>query len=73
MFGPRQPCDLLIGADRYDAVALNRHRLRDRKALIDGDDFAVREDQIRRRLLRTQHSREQDQHKRGQKVEDRRM
>ena len=49
---PGEPRDLLVGADRHDAVAPNRHRLRDRKPLIDGDDFPVRQDQIGRGRLR---------------------
>jgi hypothetical protein len=44
----------LVGAYRYDAVPLDSHGLCDGKALIDGNDFPIREDHIRRRLLRTQ-------------------
>jgi hypothetical protein len=45
---------LLIGADRYDAIAPDRHRLCDGKAFVNGYDLSVRENQIRRRLLREQ-------------------
>ena len=55
---------LLVGAHRHDPVALDGHRLRDRKALIDGDDFPIREDQIRRWLLGKQHARDREQHSR---------
>ena len=43
---PGQPGDLLVGADRHDAVAADRHRLRDREAIVDRDDLPVRQDQI---------------------------
>ena len=45
----------LVGAHRHDAIAFDSHRLCDSKALIDGNNFPVREDQIRRRLLRPQY------------------
>ena len=51
---PREPGHVLVGADGDDAVATDRHRLRDREALVDRDDFPVGQDQVRRGLLRTQ-------------------
>ena len=44
---PREPADLLVGADRHDAVAADRHRLRDREALVDRDDLPVGQHQVR--------------------------
>ena len=43
---PRHLRDVLIGADRNDAVPANRHRLRDREGVIDGDDLSVRQDDV---------------------------
>ena len=40
--------DVLVTADRDDTVAAHSDRLRDREPLVDGDDLAVRQDQIRR-------------------------
>ena len=48
----RKSRDLLIGARRHDAIAPDRHRLRDRKPLVDRDDLPVGEDQIRLRAQR---------------------
>ena len=51
----RRPFELLdIGgaADRDDALALDRKRLGDREAVVDGDDLAVEEHGVRRRLRR---------------------
>ena len=59
--GAREPSHLLIAANRYDVVALDRNRLCDRKALVDGDDFAIRENQVRRRLLRAEQARDREQ------------
>ena len=42
----RKPRDVLIGAHRDHAVAPDRHRLRDREAVIDGDDLPVRENHV---------------------------
>ena len=44
---PGKTVDLLIRADRDDLVAANRNRLSDREPLVDGDDLAVRQNQIR--------------------------
>src|SRR5262245_42596920 len=41
--------DVLVTADRHDTVATHSDRLRDREPLVDGDDLAVRQDQIGRR------------------------
>ena len=43
--GPASCVDLLVGADRDDALALDGDRLRDREPLVDGDDLAVGEDE----------------------------
>ncbi len=51
---PRQPGHRLVGAYRHDTIAFNGYCLRNRKTLIDGDDLPIRENQIRRRLLRAQ-------------------
>jgi len=42
---------LLIAAHRQEAVTFDGNRLSDREALIDANDFAVRQNQIRRALL----------------------
>ena len=46
VFGPASRAMSWLVADRQDAIAPDGHGLRDRKAFIDGDDFAVQEDQI---------------------------
>ena len=49
---PRQARNLLVRADGDDTLAPDRYGLRDREAIVDGDDLAVREDEIRGWLLR---------------------
>ena len=51
MRGPASRLDLLIGPDGDDPIAADGDGLRNREALVDGDDLAVRQDDIRRRLL----------------------
>ncbi len=50
IYGPRlrtsELIDIRIGADRDDALAADRQRLRDGKAVVDGDDLAVDENEI---------------------------
>ena len=49
------PASLAIScarADRHDAIAADGDRLRDREAIVDGDDLAVREHQVRGRAGR---------------------
>ena len=50
----RQSSDVLIGANGHDAIAANRNGPRDRKAVVDGDDLSVRQDQVGGELLRSQ-------------------
>ena len=47
----RQPRDVLIGADRDDAIATDRDRLCDRELIVNGDDLPVRQDRVGSRLL----------------------
>jgi len=47
-----QPRDVLIGADRDDAVAPNGHGLRDRELVVNGDDLSVRQDRVCGRACR---------------------
>ena len=49
-----KPAHVLIGPDCDDPIAGNGDGLRDGEALIDGDDLAVREDEIGLGLLRVQ-------------------
>src|SRR5271166_2198755 len=49
---PGEPRDVLIAADRYKAVASNRDCLRDAEPIVDGDDLAVSQNDVGRRLLR---------------------
>jgi ABC-type Fe3+/spermidine/putrescine transport system ATPase subunit len=44
---PRQARDVLVGADGDEAIASNRHGLRDREPIIDGDDLSIRQDDVR--------------------------
>ena len=39
-----EPADVLVRADRHDPIGADRHRLRDREAIVDGDDLAIRQD-----------------------------
>ena len=48
----RQPRDVLVGADRDDAVAAHGHGLRDRELVVNGDDLSVRQDRVRGRACR---------------------
>jgi hypothetical protein len=50
----REPRHLLICADSHNAIVMNSYRLRDRKAVVDGDNFPVRKDEIGCGRLRTQ-------------------
>ena len=49
--GAGELCDLLAGSDRDDAIAFDGDSLSDREALVDGDDLAVGEEEIRCRTL----------------------
>ena len=53
----RELGNLWTGADRHNAVAPDSYRLSNRKTLVDGDDFSVREYEIRSGLLRTNKNR----------------
>ena len=44
--------NLCTAANRHKAIAPDGHGLGNRKALVDGDDFSVRENEIRSGLLR---------------------
>ena len=44
--------DLGIAADRENALALDRKRLGDREPIVHGDDLAVEQHDVRRRLRR---------------------
>jgi len=44
--GARHLRDLLVGADRDDAIAFDGDRLRDRELVVNRDDLAVGENQI---------------------------
>jgi hypothetical protein len=52
--GRRQLQDLRIGPHCHDAIAADGDRVRQCEALVDGDDLSVREDDVRRWLLRGQ-------------------
>jgi hypothetical protein len=44
--------DLRVAADREDALALDRQRLGNREPVVHGDDLAVQQHDVRRRLRR---------------------
>ena len=49
--GPGEPRDVLVRPDRHETIASDRHRLRDRKSVVHGDDLAVCENHVDTRLL----------------------
>src|SRR5206468_11434731 len=64
--GPGEFRYVRIRADGDEPAAFHGHGLYDRETLIHRDDLAVRQDQIRRRLLRAnddRSARDQHQHK----------
>jgi hypothetical protein len=48
----RMPGDFLVAANGNDPIAADGDGLRDREALVNGDDLAVRDDEIGRQPLR---------------------
>jgi hypothetical protein len=65
--GRRQLRHFSVRADRDDTVAADRNGLRQREALVDGDDLAVRQDHVGRWLLRWQGRDGTRQHERHDK------